>query len=72
VKSAGEVAAHGWLLHGQHAEPTVDGVIVNGLLKCERRHEGKQEQISMSIASVDGKCYDNARACVERKLSVTE
>ena len=24
VKSVGEVAAHGWLLHGQHADPTVN------------------------------------------------
>ena len=31
-----------------------------------------QEQISMCIASVDSKCYDNARACAERKLSGTE
>ena len=37
------------------------------------RHVGMQEQISMSIiASVDGKCYDNARTRVERKLSGTE
>ena len=65
MKSAGEVAAHGWLLHGQHTEPTVDGMVVSGLLKCERRHVGMQEQISMCIASVDGKCYDSARALVE-------
>ena len=63
---------YGWSLHGQHADPTVNGMIVSGLLKCERRHVGMQEQISMSIASVDGKCYDNARARAERKLSGTE
>jgi len=71
VKPAGEVAAPGWSLHGLHADPTVDGMIVGGSLKCDRRHVGMQEQIFMSIASVDGKCYDNARACVERKLSGT-
>ena len=38
VKSAGEVTAHGWSLHGQHADPAVDGMIVSGLLKCEKRH----------------------------------
>jgi len=47
-------------------------MIVSGLLKCEMRHVGMQEHISMSIASVDGKCYDNARASAERKLSGTE
>ena len=72
VKSAGEVTAHGWSLHGQHADSAVNGMIVSGLLKCKKRHVGVQEQISMCIASVDGKCYDGARACVERKLSDAE
>jgi len=31
-----------------------------------------QEQNSMCITSVDGKCYDSARACEESKLSDTE
>ena len=57
MKSSGEVAAHGWLIHGQHADPTVDGMIVSGSLKCERSHVGMQEQISMCMSSVDGKCY---------------
>jgi len=67
------MAGHRWSLHGQHADPAVNGMIVSGLLfKCEKRHVGVQEQISICIASVDGKCYDSARACVERKLSDTE
>ena len=54
---------HGWI---PWKNPTVDGMIVSGSLQCEMRHVGMQEQISMSIASVDGKCYDNARTRVER------
>ena len=47
-------------------------MIVRGLLKCESSHVGMQDQISMCIASVDGKCYDSAQDCVDRKLSDTE
>ena len=72
MKSAREVAVHGLPLHGQHADPTVNGMIVSGLLKCGKRHVGMHEQISMCITSVDGKCYDSARACGESKLSDTE
>ena len=32
VKSASEVAAHGWLIHDQHADPTVNGMIISGFL----------------------------------------
>ena len=88
VESAGEAAVHMWIscqnnhsmntvlrTNGQHADPTVNGMIVSGLLNCEMRHVGMQEQISMCIvsvsmciASVDGKCYDRARACGGSKL----
>ena len=58
--------------YSDYADPTVDGMIVSGLLKCERSHVGMQKHISMCIASVNGKCYDSARARGERKLSDTE
>jgi len=30
AESAGEMAGHRWSLHGQHADPTVNGMIVSG------------------------------------------
>ena len=47
-------------------------MIVSGSLKCEKSHVGMQKKISKCIASVDGKCYDSARARVESKFSDTE
>ena len=69
MESASEMSGHRWLLHGQHADPTVNGMIVSGSLKCEWSHVGMQKQISMCIASVEEKCYDSARARGESKLS---
>ncbi len=66
---------HGWI---PWRNSTVDGIMVRGLLKheigCVRESScvGMQEHTSMCIVSVDGKCYDKARACGASKLSKTE
>ena len=48
VKHAGKAAVHVWIrTNSQHADPTVNGMIVSESLKCERSHVGMQKQISM-------------------------
>jgi len=72
---ANEAAVHGWI---PWRNPSVDGMMVRGLLKhesgcvCESSCMGMQEHTSLCIASVDGKFYDSAIACGGSKLSVTE
>ena len=72
---ANEASVHGWIPWRNHI---VDGMIVRWLLKhessCVRVSScvGMQEHIPMCIASVDGKCYESARACGGSKLSETE
>ncbi len=72
---ADEAAVHGWI---PWQNSTVVGMMVRGLLKhesgCVRESSclGMQEHTSMCIASVDGKCYDSARAHGGSKLSKTE
>ncbi len=74
VKSASEVAVHGWIAW---KNPTVNGMIVRGLLKhessCVRESScvGMQEHIPMCIVSVDGKCYDSLLSETEEAISIS-
>jgi hypothetical protein len=66
---ADEAVVHGYI---PWRDSTVDGMIVRGLLNHESGCEGMQEHTFMCIASVDGECYDSARARGESKMSKTE
>jgi len=79
--TAGEAEyADGAAVHGciPWRNSTVDGMILRELLKHEsiRMREsscvGMQDHTSMCIASVDGECYDSARARSEIEMSKTE
>ena len=72
VRFAGEAVLHVWIwINGQHADPTVDGMLVVGLLKCERIHVGMQKQVPMCIASVDGRWYDSELSDTDEVSSVS-
>jgi hypothetical protein len=72
---ADEAVVHGYI---PWRNSTVDGMTARELLKHEsiRVREnscvGMQEHTSICIASVDGECYDSARARSEIKMSKTE